>query len=432
MKRSTVFFPVLIAGITLSLAAMAIAQAKPLKIIHNFTGGSDGNFPVSGVIFDSAGNLYGTTFWGGSGCGVGCGLVYKLTPTGRGGWTESPVYLFDSEDTGIYPVDLLFGPDGNLYGIDDVGGTSRMCLSTQDCQIVFQLSPTSTNWKEKVLKVFGSGPGAGSSNGLVADAAGNLYGTGGGGCCGVVFRLSPFGAGGWKETVLYSFSGAPDGYSPFSKLIFDAAGNLYGTTVVGGSNNIFCHKYNGCGVVFELSPTASGTWTETVLYTFHGPDGAFPFSGLAFDSAGNLYGTTEYGGKLTDCVDVDHVGCGVVFKLSPSGSGWTETVLHAFTGGGDGGVPITAVTLDAAGNLYGGTVIGGKPSTTWSNGSGVIFKLAPNSTGGWVETVLHTFNGSDGEAAEGVPLTWGPDGNLYGTVANGGTGGHGVVFSIAP
>ena len=436
MKRSTVFFTVLIASIALILPAIAAAQTKTLKVLHNFTGGSDGNFPKSGVIFDSAGNLYGTTFWGGnmSACsGFGCGLVYKLTPTATGGWTESPVYLFDSEAAGIYPVDLLFGPDGNLYGIDDLGGTTRICLSTQDCQIVFKLSPTSTSWKETVLKTFGSGPGGAFPNGLVADAAGNLYGTAWGGCCGLVFRLSPFGVGGWKETVLYSFSGTPDGDSPLSTLIFDAAGNLYGTTSTGGSDNTYCHKFNGCGVVFKLTPTASGPWIETVLYTFHGPDGSSPHSGLAFDSAGNLYGTTQNGGKLTDCVRVDSVGCGVVFKLSPSGSGWTETVLHAFTGGGDGAIPVTALTLDAAGNLYGGTVVGGKLTACSGVGCGVIFKLARNSNGGWTETVLHSFTGgSDGEATEGVPLTFGPDGNLYGTAAQGGTANKGIVFSIAP
>jgi uncharacterized repeat protein (TIGR03803 family) len=280
-----------------------------------------------------------------------------------------------------------------------------------------------------VVQIFSNGVGGGNPSGLVADAAGNLYGTADGGtCCGLVFRLSPNGSGGWQETVLYDFSGTPDG-NPLSPLIFDAAGNLYGTISVGGSNNAYCQKVNGCGVVFELSPTASGPWTETVLYTFSGTDGSSPRSGLTFDSAGNLYGTAEQGGNLADC---GGFGCGVVFKLSPSGSGWTETVLHAFTGYGDGYYPVTAVILDAAGNVYGGAFGGnGKPATVCSGGCGVIFKLAPGSRG-WTNTVLHTFSGSDGTTTEGVLLTFGPDGNLYRTAAQGGTANQGVVFSIAP
>ncbi len=429
---STFFASLLVATITFSRAQSVMAQTTALKVLHSFTGGTDGGFPKSGVIFDSAGNIYGTTFWGGSDCGVGCGLVYKLTPTGTGKWTESPVYRPISETKGVYPVDLLFGPDGNLYGIDALGGATGSCINNQNCQIAFELSPTSTNyWKETVVQIFSNGVGGGNPSGLVADAAGNLYGTADGGtCCGLVFRLSPNGSGGWQETVLYDFSGTPDG-NPLSPLIFDAAGNLYGTISVGGSNNAYCQKLSGCGVVFELSPTASGPWTETILYTFNGStDGSSPQSGLTFDSAGNLYGTAVQGGNLTGC---NSLGCGVIFKLSPSGSTWTETVLHAFTGRGDGGSPVTAVTLDAAGNVYGGTVFGGNLSDCGGGGCGVVFKLAPSSTKGWTETVLHFFSGGyDGKATEGVPLTFEPDGNLYGTAAQGGTANQGVVFSIAP
>jgi uncharacterized repeat protein (TIGR03803 family) len=438
MKRSrllsTFFAALLVAGITFSPAQSVMAQTTALKVLHSFTGGSDGGTPVAGVIFDSAGNIYGTTFKGGdmSACsGFGCGIVYKLTPTGTGTWTESSVHRFQGEAMGLYPTDLLFDSAGNLYGIDALGGVSGSCVNLQDCQIAFELSPTSTNWKETVLQTFSYGAVGGSPNGMVADAAGNLYGSTayGGSCCGLVFRLSPNGSGGWQETVLYDFSGTPDGATPLSTLILDAAGNLYGTTATGGSDNTYCQKLNGCGVVFELSPTASGPWTETVLHTFNGTDGYYPRSGLTFDSAGNLYGTTEQGGNLTDC---GSFGCGVVFKLSPSGSTWTETVLHAFTGHADGYYPFNAVTLDAAGNVYGG-IGGGKPSTNCSGGCGVIFKLAPSSTGHWTDTLLHSFTGgSDGIVTGGVPLIFGPDGNLYGTTEQGGTANQGIVFSIAP
>lgn len=224
---------------------------------------------------------------------------------------------------------------------------------------------------------------------LIFDSAGNLYGTttmsaqGGGNCfggCGVAFKLSHNGSG-WKELVLHGFSGGVDGGIPMGNLVFDASGNLYGTTKIGG-NNAACinsaANTKGCGVVFELSPQSGAGWTEKTIYAFAGgADGAYPEGGLVFDAAGNLYGITTSGGSLTAC---SGTGCGTVFELSPSSSGWTETIIHSFVDGGTDGVnPIGSVIFDGAGNLYGATVGGG------IHDFGTVFALSPSSSG-WTET----------------------------------------------
>jgi uncharacterized repeat protein (TIGR03803 family) len=187
-----------------------------------------------------------------------------------------------------------------------------------------------------VLHSFNTVDGAGPYGALTLDAAGNLYGvTQGGGdpnvCsnCGVVFQLVPT-SGGWKENVVHYFSGGLDGWWPFGGVVLDTAGNLYGTTVYGGNTGCSTTA-QGCGVVFELSPLSNGMWKKTALYVFSGLDGAHPAAPVVFDSAGNLYGTTSEGdGHISDCFGA---GCGVVFELSPTSNGvWTETVLHAFKG----------------------------------------------------------------------------------------------------
>ncbi len=247
---------------------------------------------------------------------------------------------------------------------------------------------------ESVLHSFtgGSSDGAFPFAGLIADSAGNLYGTtqgGGASNNGVVFKLAPGGT----ETVLHSFTGGSDGSNPlFAGLIADGAGNLYGTTEFGGGTG--CGG-PGCGVVFKLTPTGS---SYTVLHSFAGGsgDGANPYAGLIIDSAGNLYGTTEFGGGP---------GCGVVFKLAPGG---TETVLHTFTGSpNDGAFPTAGLFADSGGNLYGTTAGGGAPPPPnappcGGSGCGTVFKLAP----GGAETVLYTFcrlfNCNDGAGPSGV------------------------------
>jgi uncharacterized repeat protein (TIGR03803 family) len=239
----------------------------------------------------------------------------------------------------------------------------------------------------------------------------------------VVFKLGPTGT----ETVLYSFTGAADGGNPFAGLVRDTTGSLYGTTFEGGANSSACDYFGNpttCGVVFKLSLTG----TETVLHSFTGSDGGNPWAGLLRDTAGNLYGTTANGGAFGNGVVFELIRC------DTAASGYEFKVLHSFTGGADGGHPLGSLLRDAAGNLYGTTVNGGAKSSacTYFFGNttcGVVFKLSPTGT----ETVLHTFTGG---AEGGNPYYAGliPDatGNLYGTTAVGGAHGVGVVFRLTP
>jgi uncharacterized repeat protein (TIGR03803 family) len=383
--------------------------------------------------------------------------------------TEKFLHSFNTTNDGSEPnAGLVFDATGNLYGTTQVGGTAGIGT-------VFQLIPrTGGGWTERVIHNFTNGVDANSpQDNLIIDSAGNLYGTGlGGGLYqfGAVFELSPSGHG-WTEKVLHSFQGnGIDGNDPFGPLTLDAAGNLYGTTERGGTSND--------GTVFELSPTSSGPWTETILFSFVGSNGANPLGGVVFDSSGNLYSTTQMGGAF---------GYGCVFELSPSSSGWTETVLYSFNnnnvdtifpyagvvmdsagnlygmgeagtefGGGavfelspsggtwtesllhtflynsknlDGIHPEDGLTIDAAGNLYGTTRWGGSGKDT--EGDGTVFKLS-FSGGTWTEKILHNFNsGTDGkQPVGGVILD--ASGNIYGTTQEGGTFGNGTVFEIIP
>jgi uncharacterized repeat protein (TIGR03803 family) len=228
------------------------------------------------------------------------------------------------------------------------------------------------------------------------------------------------------ETVLYSLSGGTDGNGPITGLVADSAGNLYGVTASEGQTTGNCSNNQGCGVVFELSPNGTGGWTETVLYTFTGgTDGAFPATTLLLDASGNLYGTAYAGGNVTN-KDCSPYGCRVVFELSPSSSGWTETVLYSFHFT-DGDRP-SSLIRDAAGNFYGVTYQGGTPNL------GRVFELSPGSGGTWTETIPHSFSGppSDGENPDFGTLLIDADGNLYGTTANGGASKTGLAYEITP
>jgi uncharacterized repeat protein (TIGR03803 family) len=388
--------------VTLVLAPGAWAQGK-YKTLYKFKGGKDG-IPQAGVIFDPAGNLYGTTTWGGT---DGCGSVYELTPNSDGSWTKSVLHNFTCSD-GHYPAaNLIFDQAGNLYGTTIWG-------DPYNGGTVFELTKNSDgSWTHNALYNF-----TGGQDGyepffdiLIFDGAGNLYGTTyrGGSGYGVAYKLTPNPDGSWTESVLHTFTGG-DGGNSRAGLIFDGAGNLYGMAQTGGAY--------GQGAVFELAPNPDGSWTESVLHSFTGgKDGGQPYGGLIFDPAGNLYGMTYQGGAH---------GWGNVFELIPNGNGnWKEKVLHQFTGGKDGGNPQDRLIFDAAGNLYGTTGVGG------AGGHGVVFKLSPNSKGAWYETVLHTFLDRPG-AGPVADVIFDAVGNLYGTTDGDGTTTFGSVFEITP
>jgi len=340
-------------------------------VLHSFHG-KDGSNPVASLVFDGAGNLYGTTVNGGDlqvNHGQGCGTVFKLTPGDNGTWTERVLYSFHCNDGAAPIAGLVFDGAGNLYSTT-TGGGNTICVG--GCGTVFKLTPhTDGQWTETVLHHFNGDGGRNPRSGIIFDAAGNLYSTtdAGGdircnGGCGTVFKLE---AGTWKISVLHTFH---DGRSP-DGIIFDTAGNLYGMTFTGGS----LHRCNGngCGTVFELVPSNNGEWNLTVLHSFQGMDGANPTSTLIFDAAGNMYGTTQLGGDLS-CGGGS--GCGTVFELTKESVGWAEIVLHRFDDN-DGNNPTSALTLDTAGNLFSTTATGGNLNECSGNGCGVIFEITP-------------------------------------------------------
>jgi len=427
-----------------ALLAMAIvfatllaqsAQAQTYQVLYNFTGGQDGEYPWAGLTMDGAGNLYGTAAEGGytgGSCGSlysGCGTVFKLSHK-NSGWVFAPLYSFQGGYDGIGPyARVIFGRDGALYGTTAEGGNS--CYSGT-CGTVFRLAPPATAcrtalcpWNETVIYRFvGGSDGYQPEGDLTLDQAGNLYGTtqigGIPGCsgysCGTVFELAPSG-GGWTESVLYRFTGYDDGYWPYSGVILDKTGNIYGTTSDGGSKS---GGGSPQGTAFQLVPSGSG-WTKNILHTFaFSSDGIIP-NGMIFDGSGNLYGTTTAEGNGNG---------GTVFELTPSNGAWTFNVLYPFTGDGGADGPWGAVTMDAAGNLYGTT------RSTGAYGHGAVFKLTPTETG-WTYTSLHDFTGGADGGWPKSSLIFDANGNIYGTASVGGTGqcdiwGCGVVFEITP
>jgi uncharacterized repeat protein (TIGR03803 family) len=338
----------------------ALAPDRSITVLHTFTGGDDGAFPIFGLVRDRSGNLYGSTSQGGAGNGsYGLGTVFKLAPDG----TETVLHAFTgvSGSDGAGPGQLTIGRQGELYGTTSYGGTN--CLS-YGCGIVFKLAPDGA---ETILYAFKGGTdGQNPSTGLIADKAGNLYGAtyaggGGTGCsgdgCGTLYRIAPDGT----ETVLHAFASAmSDGYGP-SSLIADKAGNFYGTTSYGGSSG---NNGYGWGTIFEILPDG----TEKILYAFRGgTDGQLPDS-LAMDKAGNLYGTTSEGGMGCPLWD----GCGTVFKFAHG----TKTLLYDFTGQRDGWHP-NGIVVDSEGNLVGTAPWGGKYKNGGSIGWGTVFELIP-------------------------------------------------------
>jgi uncharacterized repeat protein (TIGR03803 family) len=425
-------------SMVLLLAVLFAVNAFAEQVLHSFVSAAGGLNPNGGLVADKAGNLYGTTTTGGTYPACSCGTVFELSPPAiKGGtWTETVLYSFQGGYTdGQGPMSpLTFDKLGNLYGTTLAGGGS------------------------------------------------NSYGT--------VFELSPpsQAGGAWTETVLFFFN-LVQGSMPVGQLVFDEAGNLYGSTLLGGDAS-FCNPgsgFAGCGTVFQLTPPAApggtwtesvlhafgalstdgqipngltfqngvlygttgnggtnddgtvfqlvsenGTWTENILYNFTGAEGYQPASALIFDSAGNAYGVTARGGGSSNCQE----GCGVVFELSPpaAGDSWQETTLYRFTGGHDGSLPVDALIRDKSGNLYGTAVQGGLNNKRASN-NGTVFKVSPPtvSGGAWTEIDLHAFAGStSGDGSEpygGLILV---KGRFFGTTYQGGTSNSGAVFALSP
>jgi uncharacterized repeat protein (TIGR03803 family) len=373
------------------------------NVLHTFQGGSDCS-AYGSLILDPSGNLYGTA----TGSFGTNGEVYELIP-GAGGWTETVIYNFGNPPDGQAPEGgVVRDAAGNLYGSTSRGGTSGRGT-------IYELTYASGSWTETVLYSFTGGTdGASPEGSLTLDQAGNLYGTttyGGGSNAGVVFKLT-HNSSGWTESVLYSFTGSNDGGEPMSGVIFDPAGNLYGTATQVGTLD--------SGVVFKLTP-GLGAWTETVLYAFTlGNDGGDPIAPLTRANSGILYGAANAGGSGQ---------AGVVYQLQPSasaipslGGAWVESVLYSFSGGNDGSGANTGVVFNTAGDLNGTTSFGG------ADNFGVVYQLTP-SDNGWTENVLYSFtDGADGGFPEST-LAIDGSGNLYGTTVAGGVG-CGVAYEI--
>jgi uncharacterized repeat protein (TIGR03803 family) len=331
------------AVILLGALTISPAAAQTFAVLHAFTGQGDGADPLSGLTLDRGGNLYGTTYNGG--INSPAGTVFKLIRSGSN-WRLTPLYEFsDQGGAGANPAGgVVFGPDGDLYGTASAGGAG---FGT-----VYKLQPPPTAcktsicyWTETVLYRFAAGTdGRQPSGNLIFDQAGNLYGTtqaGGAFNYGTVFKLTN-SAGNWSESVLYSFASGQDGNQPTDGVVMDSNGNLFGTTPYGGVN----HCQSGCGTVFELTPSGSG-WNEQIIYRFQGlPDAQRPYAGLVIDSAGNLYGASYEGGQN---------GGGTVFELSPAGGSWNYTVLYNLSGSQNG--PFARLTRDSSGNLYDTTIV---------------------------------------------------------------------------
>lgn len=413
-RRCTFHLPAFVLAIfgVLSLFAMP-GVAQTYTVLHGFTGGADGYSPQAGLTLDHGGNLYGTAVGGGP---SNYGVVFKLSHR-NGGWLLNTLYSFSGFLDGGYPTSrVVFGPDGALYGTASERG------HCSDCGVLFKLMPPShpcgtpnCPWTKITLQMFFNNgiDGYTPTGDLIFDQAGSIYGTtttGGTNNRGTVYKLT-LTNGSWTETVLYNFSG-PDGSQPVSGVLFDSVGNLYGTTLSGGSAND--------GVIFELTPSGSH-WTETVLHSFvnqsQSSDGSLPYAGLMPDGAGSFYGTTLSGG-LGLCFGSYGFGCGTVYH------GFGDTIYSfAERGLSPNGGPKSPMMLDAQGNLYG---------TTYQDGANLQGNVFMLTAGQYAYTSLYDFtDGIDGRNPVGNIIR-DSNGNLFGTTTLGGTHNDGVVWEITP
>ncbi len=383
-----------------------VGAASKFRVLHHFTASNDGSGPIlfAALAMDHKGSLYGATAGGGTNknCdGAGCGVIFKMSRTG-GKWSESVLYNFAGFQNADSP--LTVDSRGNLYGC------------TQELGPMFELTQVHNMWTFDPIWPLGCT----GAVGLISDAYGNVYGGFGNNSSGGVSELSP-GSNGWIYTNLYEFcqqQGCMDGDDPLAPFTWDATGNLYGTTYFGGLTN-YPDCGGHCGVAFQMTPNGDGTWAYHVMHHFDSfkGDGCVPYGSLTVDSSGTAYGTTTHCGPYKE---------GSVFKLTPTKQGhWKETVLWGFPGGDNGAAPGNNLVFDKSGNMYGIAGTGNCNGTC-----GLVFKLSPQKTGKWKYSVLHKFNGTDGDYPNG--LTMDKQGHLYGTTTGGGKYGYGVVFEITP
>ena len=395
---------------------LLVSRTLSAQIVFTFPmDGSGGSIPTGGLISDAAGNLYGTT---GSGGAHQLGTVYKLS-LANGNWTEELLYSFKggAADGSDPESALLLAATGDLYGTTAAGGSSNNGT-------VFKLSPDGTGgWTETVLHSFnGKDGGLPILAPLVADARGNLYGVTQGYCyrgtCanGTVFELSLRPTGNWSFKVLHSFGhiGLPD-----AGVILDKAGNLYGSTVFGGPLNCASNAV-GCGTIYKLSP-GTKSWTFTTIHTFNYGDGAYPMGSLIMDRAGNLYGSTNGGGSTYNG--------GVAFKLSPTRAGWNETLLHIFGLPGDG-AEASSLLFGAPGHLFGSVPV--STDANFNQKNGYVFELSRDANGTWSESVLYAPPQGNAPPFPNSSVIWNASGtSLLGTLGPY-TDPAGAVYEVAP
>ncbi|MDQ3116634.1 MAG: hypothetical protein M3Q86_08525 [Verrucomicrobiota bacterium] len=322
-------------------------RAASTEVIYSLAGDDEGEYTDTDVAIDAAGNLYGTAIIGGE---FGGGTVWQLSPTADG-WVYSVLYNFTGGADGGEPYKgVTLDSAGNLYGTAVTGG-SGSCEG--GCGVTYKLIKSGETWTQRVIHAFtGGADGAGPGARVAVDKRGNVYGMtpiGGANGLGTIYLLRPRSSGGYALRVIHTFTGGSDGSSGSAGKLVLRGGRIFGTATTGG--------LHGSGIVFQLTPAQSGEWDFKTLYSFQGaPDGVFPYGAVLFDAAGNIYGTTYYGGAH---------GLGVVYQLSPTTSGeWSETVLHSFRLRNVGHSSISNLVFDAAGNLYGTTSEGGLGSGT--------------------------------------------------------------------
>ncbi len=427
-------------GSTSQRSALPAERRSREQLLHSFDYTDGAYNTYAGLVFGATGNLYGTTRSGGDyGCNIAesCGVAFELMRIANGKWAERVLHsFFPSDPLGFFPrAGLIIDAKGNLYGTTDSGG--RFCVSSVSCGTVFELLPNSGSWTAKVIYPFmGTTDGSNPQAALTFDAVGNLYGTtseGGDRDDGTIFELTPRRSGYWTKRTLHSFTNR-EGNGPASALTFDKAGDLDGTTGFGGAYRSACGGY-GCGTAFQLNPGGNGIWTLKVLHSFgKGNDGAYPVSALTADSAGNLFGVTAQGGMHgSACLAY---GCGTVYKLTHNKHDkWAEGIIHDFGNGADGNLPRGDLIFDGSGALYGTAVEGGL------YGAGMAFRLTPGASNKWDEQVLHNFGNEKDGSLPYSGLIFDRAYNFYGTTASGGyyrdgtcrkSHGCGTIFEITP